>query len=144
MRIGFAIIGTGVIAHVHARALLKNKNCKLIAVRSENKERAEEFAKKYEIKAYIDYEELLKDKDIQAVDIVTKNNKHAELGIKAANAKKHVLVLSKENMEKAMKHEPLSLPKVKEGMYFAKYLDFPIGLLKVGSQRTELLVPKMA
>ena len=59
-------------------------------------------------------------------------------------AKKHVLVLSKENMEKAMKHEPLSLPKVKEGMYFAKYLDFPIGLLKVGSQRTELLVPKMA
>ena len=92
MRIGFAIIGTGVIAHVHARTLLKNKNCKLIAVRSENKERAEEFAKKYEIKAYIDYEELLKDKDIQAVDIVTKNNKHAELGIKAANAKKHVLV----------------------------------------------------
>src|SRR3989338_5259529 len=59
-------------------------------------------------------------------------------------AKKHVLVLSKENMEKAMKHEPLSLPKVKEGMYFAKYLDFRIGLLKVGSQRTELLVPKMA
>ncbi|MEK6947641.1 MAG: Gfo/Idh/MocA family oxidoreductase [Nanoarchaeota archaeon] len=92
MKIGFAIIGTGTIADVHAKAILKNKDAKLIAVRSESKERAEEFAKKYGIKAYTDYEELLKDKDIQAVDIVTKNNTHAELGIKAANAKKHVLV----------------------------------------------------
>ncbi|MFA6023652.1 MAG: hypothetical protein WC777_00315 [Candidatus Gracilibacteria bacterium] len=59
-------------------------------------------------------------------------------------ARKNIVELSKEDMEKAMKHEPLILPKTKEGVYFAKHLDFPIGLLKVGSQRTELLVPKMA
>lgn len=59
-------------------------------------------------------------------------------------AKKNVLELSKEQMEKAMRHELLDLKKAKEGMYFARYLNFPIGLLKVGSQRTELLVPKMA
>lgn len=59
-------------------------------------------------------------------------------------ATKNVIELTKEQMEKAMKHEPLELTGVKEGMYFSKYLDFPIGLLKVGSQRTELLVPKMA
>ncbi len=59
-------------------------------------------------------------------------------------ATKNVIELTKEQMEKAMKHEPLELKGVKEGMYFSKYLDFPIGLLKVGSQRTELLVPKMA
>lgn len=61
-----------------------------------------------------------------------------------ALASKNVVELSKEQMEKAMRHEPLDLPGVKEGMYFSKYLEFPIGLLKVGSQRTELLVPKMA
>lgn len=59
-------------------------------------------------------------------------------------AKKNVLTLGKENMENAMKHEALALKAVRQGMYLAKYLDFPIGLLKVGSERTELLVPKMA
>lgn len=57
---------------------------------------------------------------------------------------KNVLKLSKENMEKAMHHLPLELKDVPEGMYLTKYLDFPIGLLKVGSRRTELLVAKMA
>lgn len=52
--------------------------------------------------------------------------------------------LSKEQMEMAMKTQPLNFEGLKEGMYFACYLDFPLGLLKIGSQRTELLMPKMA
>lgn len=58
-------------------------------------------------------------------------------------AEKNVVQLTKIQMEKAMKHEPLEFLDLKEGMYFANYLNFPIGLLKIGSQRTELLVPKM-
>ena len=91
-KIGFAIIGTGSIAHKHAEGILKNKGAELVAVRSRDKERAEAFAQKYNIKAYTDYNELLKNPRVNAVDLVGVNNTHAELGMIAAHAKKHVLV----------------------------------------------------
>lgn len=62
----------------------------------------------------------------------------------AAKATRGVVELTKEQMEKAFKNEPVSFEGIAEGMYFARYKQFPVGLLKVGSQRTELLVPKMA
>ena len=62
----------------------------------------------------------------------------------APMATKHVVALTKEQMENAIKSQPVTFEGLDEGMYFAKYLEFPIGLLKVGSKRTELLVPKMA
>src|SRR3989344_2035041 len=92
MKIGFGLIGTGAIAHVHAKAIINNKNSDLIGVLSSDSKRAEEFAKKYGIKAYSDYKELLKNPQINAVDIVNKNKDHADYGIEAAKAGKHVLV----------------------------------------------------
>ncbi len=56
----------------------------------------------------------------------------------------NVVQLSKDQFEAAMKNQPVSFEGLDEGMYLAKYLQFPIGLLKIGSKRTELLVPKMA
>lgn len=62
----------------------------------------------------------------------------------AGQATKGVVQLTKEQMEHALKSQPVIFDGLEEGMYFAKYLQFPLGLLKIGSQRTELLVPKMA
>jgi hypothetical protein len=62
----------------------------------------------------------------------------------AGQATKGVVQLTKEQMEHALKSQPVIFEGLEEGMYFAKYLQFPLGLLKIGSQRTELLVPKMA
>lgn len=59
-------------------------------------------------------------------------------------AQKNCVELSKEEMEKAMKQEVLHFANLKEGIYFARYLQFTIGVLKIGAHRTELLVPKMA
>lgn len=56
----------------------------------------------------------------------------------------NVVQLSKDQFEAAMKNQPVTFEGLAEGMYLAKYLQFPIGLLKIGSKRTELLVPKMA
>lgn len=92
MKIGIALIGTGDIAKVHAKAIQMCNYTELVAVRSRDIKRAEELAKKYSAKAYADYDELLKDPKVSAVDIVGINSIHAELGIKAAKAKKHVLV----------------------------------------------------
>lgn len=91
--IRFALIGTGVIAEKHAQSIQSSKDAQLVAIRSSDKTRAEQLAKKFNIpKVFTDYEALLKDPEIDAVDIVTTNNQHADLGIKAAKAKKHVLV----------------------------------------------------
>ncbi len=92
MKIKFAIIGTGNIAHKHAKAIMSIKDTELVAVYSSAKERAENFAHKYKIKEYTDYKELLKNKEITAVDIVTINNLHAELGVLAAKSGKHILI----------------------------------------------------
>ena len=62
----------------------------------------------------------------------------------AEQAKRGVFELSKEQMENAFKGQPVTIEGLAEGMYFARYKQFPLGLLKIGSQRTELLVPKMA
>jgi len=90
--IKFALIGTGNIAHRHAKAILSIKNSELIGVFGRDYERTKKFAAKYNINTYTDLNELLKNKEIDAVDIVTLNNLHADLGIQSAKSGKHVLI----------------------------------------------------
>jgi xylose dehydrogenase (NAD/NADP) len=65
---------------------------KLLAVASRDKERAEEYARSWEIeRAYGSYDELLADPEIEAVYIPLPNTMHVEWSIKALEAGKHVL-----------------------------------------------------
>jgi xylose dehydrogenase (NAD/NADP) len=65
---------------------------KLLAVASRDKERAEEYARSWEIeRAYGSYDELLLDPEIEAVYIPLPNTMHVEWSIKALEAGKHVL-----------------------------------------------------
>ena len=50
MAIGFAVIGTGNVSKWNIEAINSNKDVKLIAIMSHDKNRAEEFAKKYNVK----------------------------------------------------------------------------------------------
>ena len=54
--------------------------------------RAHEYAKKYGVKAYTDYDELLRDPDIDAVTICTPSGMHANQAISALKRDKHVLL----------------------------------------------------
>src|SRR3954471_1411454 len=64
----------------------------LVAVASRDKDRAEAFAREWQIeRAYGSYDELLADPDIEAVYIPLPNTMHAEWSIKALDAGKHVL-----------------------------------------------------
>ena len=91
-RIGVAIAGCGKIARTrHAPEYQANPNAGLIGVYDENRERAEELAGQYGCKVYGSYEELLADKEVEAVSICTPNASHSAHTVLALEAGKDVL-----------------------------------------------------
>jgi xylose dehydrogenase (NAD/NADP) len=73
----------------------------LVGVASRNQQRAEEYAKAWDIpRAYGSYEALLADPEIEAVYISLPNTMHGEWSIKSVEAGKHVLC------EKPMSRRP--------------------------------------
>lgn len=90
-RLNVAVIGCGAIYPNHADAIVEYPGVKLYAVCDKNEERAKKAAHKYECKHYIDYEDMLKDKEINIVHICTPHYLHAPMAIKAMQSGKHVL-----------------------------------------------------
>lgn len=87
----WGIIGLGGIAHDFAENF-NHTTSKLTACASRTLEKAEEFAKQYDLpKAYGSYEELLADDDISIIYIAVPNRQHYQHIIQALKAKKHVL-----------------------------------------------------
>lgn len=80
------------IAGFHADAIRSLPNAELIGAVDYSLERAEKFGKKYDIKAYVSYDEVLADGDVDAVCICTPSGFHAEQAIKALQNKKHVVI----------------------------------------------------
>lgn len=80
-------------------------NSELYAVASRSKEKAADFAERFDaVKSYNDYDQLLADQKIDAVYIPLPNGLHKEWTIKAAEAGKHILCekpLSGKNREEA-------------------------------------------
>ncbi|MBO3803451.1 MAG: Gfo/Idh/MocA family oxidoreductase, partial [Candidatus Brockarchaeota archaeon] len=65
---------------------------KLVALAGRTKEKVAEAARRYGYqKYYTDWKELVKDKDVQLVDIGTPNNEHHDQAIAAVEQGKHVL-----------------------------------------------------
>ncbi|QQG38503.1 MAG: Gfo/Idh/MocA family oxidoreductase [Candidatus Woesearchaeota archaeon] len=87
----FGVIGCGKVAERHIEAIKNIPNASLVAVADIDIERAKKFANGYNVKAYYDYKELLKDPQIDVITICTPNSTHPKIGIDAAKAGKHVL-----------------------------------------------------
>lgn len=93
MRIKWGIIGCGDVAEYKGGpALYQIKNSELIAVMRRDIKKAMEFAQRHRAKRfYGSVEELLRDKEINAVYVATPVYLHYEQVIKAAEAGKHIL-----------------------------------------------------
>ena len=89
------IIGCGGIANgKHLPALKKNPDVELVAFCDIRLERAEKAAKEYgtpDAKVYEDYKELLADKAIDVVHVLTPNKEHSFITVDALHAGKHVM-----------------------------------------------------
>ncbi|ADY57278.1 oxidoreductase domain protein [Syntrophobotulus glycolicus DSM 8271] len=88
----FGVIGCGRIAPKHTESILAIPDAELAAVCDIVPGRAEEFARKYQARPYLDYQEMLRSEDIDIVTVATPSDLHAEIGIAAARAGKHVMV----------------------------------------------------
>ncbi|MFW5787620.1 MAG: Gfo/Idh/MocA family protein [Halanaerobiales bacterium] len=102
---GVAIIGCGNIFGVHAEAVQKYKNAELKAVVDIKKEKAVKAAAKYDCSYFTDYQEMLKEKEIDVIHICTPHYLHAPMSIDSLKAGKHVLVEKPmaENLDNAQK-----------------------------------------
>jgi predicted dehydrogenase len=91
-KIGWGIIGAGLIAHKLADAVLFDPDSELVAVASKSPERAQQFAVQYGIAAMDSYEDLVQRDDVDVVYIATTHNFHYENALLALRHKKHLLV----------------------------------------------------
>jgi predicted dehydrogenase len=90
--IRWAVAGTGGISNAFVRGLKDAERAELSAVVSRSRERAEQFAAKYNVKkSYADFDALLDDREVDIIYIGVPHSAHKELAIKAFTAGKAVL-----------------------------------------------------
>lgn len=87
----FAILGTGLIAKFHARAIQEVPGGSLVAVCSRDRSRAEAFASEFGCKAYVELESMLTHAKVDVLVIATPSGAHLEAALAAAAAGVHVL-----------------------------------------------------
>ena len=91
-KVRFAIVGTGSITPTHAQAISAIPDAELVAIFGRSAAKAQKLADQFNCDWHNDYQEMLKRTDIDVVSICTPNGLHADLGIQAALAGKHVVI----------------------------------------------------
>ena len=88
----FGLIGCGRIASKHAQLLSGLEGAKLACVCDIKEERAAKFSKEYNVPYYTDYQQMLREEDVDVVNILTPSGLHAKHAIDVARQKKHLVV----------------------------------------------------
>lgn len=91
-KVRFGVVGCGLISKWHITSILELENAELTGVFDNFKEGAEKTAKEYGCKVFDTYEEMLASDEVDVVTICTPSGLHAPLAVKAAEAKKHIIV----------------------------------------------------
>jgi predicted dehydrogenase len=109
--LGFAIVGCGMIARFHARALAEVPDAKIVALVSRKRANAESLLAETKTSPCEIYPELgpvLARRDVDVVIITTPSGAHLELAVAATSAGKHVVV------EKPLEITPLRCDRIIE------------------------------
>lgn len=89
--IRFGVVGLGMGGH-HCLAIEKTRGAVLTAVCDKDPERLAHTSQKFGVRGYAAYSAMLNDPEIDVISIVTESGNHAEMGIAAAKAGKHIVV----------------------------------------------------
>jgi predicted dehydrogenase len=93
LRVG--LVGAGFVARIHAEAYRRvpGEPVELRAVTASRRERAEAFAHEFGVeRVAADLDELLRDGEVDMVDLCVPNHLHAPFAVRAARAGKHLVV----------------------------------------------------
>ena len=92
MKYGLGIVGCGMIAEFHAKAIAEVPSAKLVGCYSSKYSVAKKFGDTWGVTAHRSLESMLADETIHAVSVCTPSGAHLEAAVAAANAGKHVIV----------------------------------------------------
>lgn len=88
--LGFGVVGLGMGKH-HCRSVTAANGARLVAICDVRRGLADEVAALYGCKAYYELDDMLLDPEIDVVNIALPTGMHADAGIKAAQAGKHII-----------------------------------------------------
>jgi len=91
-KLGFGIVGTGVISSFHIKALQQMDGVEVVSVCDVDENKAKKTAKEFNVSWATDYDAMLKNPAIDVVNVTVPSGLHADLGVKAAEAGKNVIV----------------------------------------------------
>lgn len=91
MTVGFGLVGCGLVARDHARALEAAEGARLVAATDVDGDRARAFCDEAGAAFCASYDELLRRDDVEAVSLATPSALHHEQTLQAAEAGRHVL-----------------------------------------------------
>jgi UDP-N-acetyl-2-amino-2-deoxyglucuronate dehydrogenase len=91
--LGFAIVGTGMIAGYHAQAIAQTEGARLIAVVSRSPEKGARFAERHDVPVVAgSVDEIAARADVHVVNVTTPSGAHLTPALQAIAAGKHVVV----------------------------------------------------
>ncbi|MEM0927050.1 MAG: Gfo/Idh/MocA family oxidoreductase, partial [Planctomycetota bacterium] len=92
MSIGIGIVGCGMIANFHAKAIGDANGAHLVGATSRSASEYESFCETYGCRSFPSLEAMLSDDEVNAVSICTPSGLHMDPAVEAAKAGKHVIV----------------------------------------------------
>lgn len=119
-RIGFGLLGTGLIAPFHAKALQASEMTELVAACDLVPEGLAKFTAEFGCTGYSALDQMLADPKIQVINVLTPNHLHFEPVMKSIAAGKHVLI---------EKPPAMSLREVKEMDAAARKAGVKVGVV---------------
>lgn len=89
---GIALVGCGMISEFQSKAINALPDARVVGYYDTVAESAKKRAAEYSARAYATIDEMLADKDVDAISICTPSGLHMEPAVAAAKAGKHVMV----------------------------------------------------
>jgi UDP-N-acetylglucosamine 3-dehydrogenase len=91
-KVNVGVIGVGAMGYNHARVYSELENANLMAISDLMREKSEEVANQYTTQGFVDYMDILKMPEIDAVSVCVPTTHHFNVVMDAIEHGKHVLV----------------------------------------------------
>ena len=112
VKIKVGIVGCGRVSVMHLASIAALEETELVACCDIKQDRAEEMAKKYGAKAYVSYEEMLEEENLDAIHICLPHYLHSKVACYAFE--KGVNVLTEKPMDVDLESAENAVAKAKE------------------------------